>query len=174
MRVTSRIVTGAAALGIGVIAMTGCTPDEIAAWKAYQAQKEASAGATPTPTPSESKAKTLGERAVAAGETMLGAPYVWGGQSPSGFDCSGFVKWSYGQVGYWLPGGSYNQIAYGTPVTRDQLQLGDLVFYGPGGSQHVAMYYGNGKVIEAGNTNTGVHIAGINYTGTPVAYRRLS
>lgn len=172
MRVSTRIVGAAAAIGIGVIGITGCTPDEIAAWKAIKAQEAASASASPSPAPRQTK--TLGERAVAAGETMLGAPYVWGGQSPRGFDCSGFVKWSYGQVGYYLPGGSYNQITYGTPVTKSELQLGDLVFYGPGGAQHVAMYYGNGKVIEAGNQSTGVHIAGINYTGTPTGYRRIS
>jgi len=173
MRVTTRIFVSTAALGLGALALTGCTQDEIAAWKAFKAQEQANASASPAPTASE-QVQTLGERAVAAGETMLGAPYVWGGQSPSGFDCSGFVKWSYGRAGYYLPGGSYNQINYGTPVSASELQLGDLVFYGPGGSQHVAMYYGNGKVIEAGNPATGVHIAGIYYTGTPTAYRRIS
>ena len=172
MRVTTRIFVSTAALGLGALALTGCTQDEIAAWKAFKAQEQANASASPAPTASE-QVQTLGERAVAAGETMLGAPYVWGGQSPA---ASTAADSSSGPTaGRLLPAWRLvqpDQLRH--PVSASELQLGDLVFYGPGGSQHVAMYYGNGKVIEAGNPATGVHIAGIYYTGTPTAYRRIS
>ncbi|MDQ1246267.1 MAG: peptidoglycan DL-endopeptidase CwlO [Actinomycetota bacterium] len=114
-----------------------------------------------------------GGGAVGAAMSMVGAPYVAGGQSPSGFDCSGFVKWAYEQAGVSLPGGSYNQIGYGTAVSADALAPGDLVFYGPGGSQHVAIYIGGGQVVQASNYDTGVHVASLTYIGEPTAFRRI-
>jgi cell wall-associated NlpC family hydrolase len=105
--------------------------------------------------------------------SRVGAPYVWGGQGPWGFDCSGLVAWAYRTAGYNMPGGSYNQIGHGYYVSYGSLAPGDLVFYGPGGSQHVAIYIGNGNVVQASNYNTGVHIASIWYIGSPTAYKRI-
>jgi len=68
----------------------------------------------------------------------LGTPYVWGGASPSGFDCSGFVMYVYAQVGVSLPHSSYAQYGAGVPVSQDQLQPGDLVFFD--GLGHVGIY----------------------------------
>ena len=111
--------------------------------------------------------------AVAAALAQVGSAYVAGGQGPGGFDCSGLVKWAYEQAGVSLPGGSYNQINYGTSVDAGSLQPGDLVFYGPGGSQHVAMYVGDGQVVQAGNYDTGVTVNPVDWAGTPSGYQRL-
>lgn len=144
---------------------------------AYSAPAATSSYAAPAATESYSAPAAAssysGGGAVGAAMSMIGAPYVAGGQSPSGFDCSGFVKWAYEQAGVSLPGGSYNQIGYGTAVSADSLAPGDLVFYGPGGSQHVAIYIGGGQVVQASNYDTGVHVASLYYIGEPTAFRRL-
>ncbi len=105
--------------------------------------------------------------------SRVGAPYIWGGQGPWGFDCSGLVAWAFRTAGYNMPGGSYNQWNYGRFISYSQLLPGDLVFYGPGGSQHVAIYIGNGQVVQASNYNTGVHIASVWYIGSPSGYKRI-
>ena len=100
--------------------------------------------------------------AVAAAESQLGVPYVWGGESPGvGFDCSGLTAWSWGQAGVPLPHYSGSQMADTTPVPVSDLEPGDLLFYGPGGSEHVAMYIGNGEMIEAPYTGAYVWITGL-------------
>jgi cell wall-associated NlpC family hydrolase len=100
--------------------------------------------------------------AVAAAESQLGVPYVWGGETPGvGFDCSGLTAWSWGQAGVPLPHYSGAQMADTTPVPVSDLEPGDLLFYGPGGSEHVAMYIGNGEMIEAPYTGAYVWITGL-------------
>jgi peptidoglycan DL-endopeptidase CwlO len=111
----------------------------------------------------------------AAGVAMsqLGTPYVWGGASPGGFDCSGLVMWAYAQVGVSLPHSSYAQYGYGVPVSRDQLQAGDLVFFD--GLGHVGIYIGGGQFIHAPHTGDVVKISSISgwYASTYVGARRL-
>jgi peptidoglycan DL-endopeptidase CwlO len=89
----------------------------------------------------------------------LGTPYVWGGASPSGFDCSGFTMYVYAQVGVSLPHSSYAQYGMGVAVSQSQLQPGDLVFlYGLG---HVGIYIGGGQYIHAPHTGDVVKISSI-------------
>jgi cell wall-associated NlpC family hydrolase len=107
-----------------------------------------------------------GAGAVQAAESQIGVPYVWGGESPKGsaspgFDCSGLTAWSWGQVGVGLPHFSGAQMAGSAPVPISDLQPGDLLFYGPGGSDHVAMYVGPGTMIEAPFTGADVRETGL-------------
>jgi peptidoglycan DL-endopeptidase CwlO len=111
-----------------------------------------------------------GAGAVQAAESQIGVPYVWGGESPKGsaspgFDCSGLTAWSWGQVGVGLPHYSGAQMADSTPVPISDLEPGDLLFYGPGGSEHVAMYVGPGEMIEAPYTGATVWLTGLRLGG---------
>jgi len=103
--------------------------------------------------------------AIQAAEGELGVPYVWGGSSPSGFDCSGLVMWSYAQAGIGLPRTSGAQFAATTHIPLADIQPGDLLFYGPGGSDHVAMYIGGGTMIEAPYTGAVVSETGVRTDG---------
>ncbi len=91
---------------------------------------------------------------------MKGVPYVFGGMSPYGFDCSGFIKYTFAHAGVSVPRSSYHQYRYGQPVKLNDLRVGDLVFFstsGPGAS-HCGIYVGNGKFIHAGSS-TGITVA---------------
>jgi cell wall-associated NlpC family hydrolase len=144
----------------------------VAKWR-YEAAVRAAVAAKWRAAAAAAAMSSVSYRAMQNALSRVGAPYVWGGQGPWGFDCSGLVAWAFRSAGYYLPGGSYNQIGYGSYVGYNNLQPGDLVFYGPGGSQHVAIYIGNGNVVQASNYNTGVHIASIWYIGSPSAYKRI-
>jgi cell wall-associated NlpC family hydrolase len=103
----------------------------------------------------------------------LGVPYVWGGASPSGFDCSGLVMYVYAQVGISLPHSSYAQYNVGVPVSYSELQPGDLVFfYGLG---HVGIYVGGGNFIHAPHTGDVVKISNMSggYSSSFVGARRI-
>jgi len=103
----------------------------------------------------------------------LGVPYRWGGASPSGFDCSGLVMYVFAQVGVSLPHSSYAQYGMGSPVSRDQLQPGDLVFFD--GLGHVGIYVGGGSFIHAPHTGDVVRISSMTgwYASTYVGARRI-
>ena len=104
----------------------------------------------------------------------LGVPYVWGGASPRGFDCSGLVMYAYAQVGVSLPHSSYAQWNMGVSVPRDQLQPGDLVFFD--GLGHVGLYIGGGMFVHAPHTGTVVQVASLDsgwYAATYVGARRI-
>ena len=105
----------------------------------------------------------------------LGVPYVWGGASPSGFDCSGFSMYVYAQVGVSLPHYAAAQYNYGTPVSRDQLEPGDLVFFD--GLGHMGIYIGGDQFIHAPHTGDVVKISSLNdswYAATYVGARRIT
>ena len=103
----------------------------------------------------------------------LGVPYVWGGASPAGFDCSGLVMYVFAQVGVSLPHNAAAQYGYGAPVSQGDLQPGDLVFFD--GLGHEGMYVGGGQFIHAPHTGDVVKISSISgwYASTYVGARRL-
>jgi peptidoglycan DL-endopeptidase CwlO len=103
----------------------------------------------------------------------LGVPYRWGGSSPSGFDCSGFIMYVYAQIGVSLPHNAAAQYGYGSPVSRDQLEAGDLVFFN--GLGHAGIYIGGGNFIHAPHTGDVVKISSMTgwYSSTYVGARRL-
>ena len=95
-------------------------------------------------------------------KTFIGVPYVYGGSTPSGFDCSGFVKYVFAHFGVNLPRTSYSQMNVGTPVTREELLPGDLVVFRGGG--HVGIYCGNNMYIHAPQTGRTVTVEEMNRT----------
>ncbi len=105
----------------------------------------------------------------------LGIPYKWGGASPAeGFDCSGFIMYVYAQVGVSLPHYAAAQYNYGVPVSKDQLEAGDLVFFD--GLGHNGIYIGGGQFIHAPHTGDVVKISSLSdpwYTAKWVGARRL-
>jgi cell wall-associated NlpC family hydrolase len=103
----------------------------------------------------------------------LGIPYVYGGATPGGFDCSGFVMYVFAQMGVSLPHNAAAQYGSGTPVDRSQLQPGDLVFFN--GLGHVGIYIGGGSFIHSPHTGDVVKISSLSgwYSSTWVGARRL-
>lgn len=98
------------------------------------------------------KISTSGSKLISTGSQYLGVPYVWGGTSPRGFDCSGFTQYVYKKAnGKSIPRTSGAQYAASKKVSKSQLKQGDLVFFSVGSSRitHVAMYAGNGKLLHA-------------------------
>jgi cell wall-associated NlpC family hydrolase len=101
--------------------------------------------------------------ALRAAESKRGLPYVWGASGPSSFDCSGLVQWSFAQAGITMPRVAADQARAGLAVPATQLEPGDLLFYhtdptDPGYISHVAIYLGNGWMIQAPQPGMDVEI----------------
>jgi cell wall-associated NlpC family hydrolase len=124
------------------------------------AETAAGAGLGNIPAPPSS---TLGGQAVAIAEQYLGVPYVWGGASPDGFDCSGLVMYVYAQLGVSLPHNAYEQYLALPHVPTSDLEPGDLVFFN--GFGHVGIYIGGGMIIHAPHTGTVVQISSVSGEG---------
>ena len=106
--------------------------------------------ATPSVAVSAPSASATGQAVVDYAAQFYGTPYVSGGASPGGFDCSGFTYYVYQQFGVGLPRTASGQASVGTTVSRDALAPGDLVFFDTyGGISHVAIYVGGGQILHA-------------------------
>lgn len=121
-----------------------------------------STGVTPSAAALKGQSGTA-QQIIANAKKHLGTPYVWGGTTPSGFDCSGFVQYVFKQSGISLPRTTSEQVKKGTYVSKSNLQPGDLVFlkntYREGVS-HVGIYIGDGQMIHA-SSSKGVTISSL-------------
>ncbi|MGA8329037.1 MAG: NlpC/P60 family peptidoglycan endopeptidase RipB [Mycobacterium sp.] len=125
------------------------------------------------------------EYVIRRGASQMGVPYSWGGgtlDGPSkgidsgantvGFDCSGLVRYSFAGVGVLIPRFSGDQWKAGRHIPPSQARRGDLIFYGPGGSQHVTIYLGNGQMLEASGSAGKVKVSAVRKSGmTPTLTR---
>jgi peptidoglycan DL-endopeptidase RipB len=125
------------------------------------------------------------EYVIRRGASQRGVPYSWGGgaiNGPSegvdhdagkvGYDCSGFTRYAFAGVGVQIPKYSGDQYTAGRQVSPSQAKRGDLIFYGPGGSQHVAIYLGNGQMLESSSAAGGVTVGPVRTAGmTPYVTR---
>jgi cell wall-associated NlpC family hydrolase len=129
----------------------------------------ADAGASGSPAPPSRYGGVVG-----IAMQYLGVPYVWGGSSPGGFDCSGLVAYAYAQVGVSLPHSTYALWAMGSSVSKDELQPGDLVFFD--GLGHMGIYIGGGQFVHAPHTGDVVKVSSLGeswYASAYVGARRI-
>lgn len=132
---------------------------------------------------SRSGSNSTASKVVELAKQQLGKKYVWGGNGPSSFDCSGLTKYIYGKVGITLERVSANQATQGVAVAKSSLQAGDLLFFsginsssGSSKVSHVGIYIGNGKFIHAANSSRGVvtdELSDTYYTKHYVSARRV-
>ena len=127
------------------------------------------------------------EYVIRRGLSQLGVPYSWGGgtaagpgkgigsgSGTTGFDCSGLVLYSFAGVGIKLPHYSGSQYGLGRKIPASQMRRGDVIFYGPGGSQHVTIYLGQGQMLEAPDVGLKVRVAPVRTSGmTPYVIRYI-
>ncbi len=125
------------------------------------------------------------EYVIRRGGSQIGTPYSWGGGKPSGpstgvdsgankvgYDCSGFTQFSFAGVGVLIPKYSGDQYNAGRKVPVNQAKRGDLLFWGPGGTQHVAIYLGGGKMLESASSVGSVSVNALRTAGLqPYAVR---
>jgi peptidoglycan DL-endopeptidase CwlO len=143
-------------------------PAPVAAAKPVTAK--AATSATATSLPSAAAKLSTAARAVATALAQQGTPYVYGGEAPGGFDCSGLVQWAYHKANIALPRTAAEQATAGHQISLNQLQPGDLLFfYRP--VQHVVIYVGNGKIVEASQPGRPVHVRPLYLNGFVEARR---
>ncbi len=113
----------------------------------------------------------LAQQIIATAKKYIGVPYVWGGSTPKGFDCSGYVQYVFAAHGITLPRTSKQQWTVGTSVSKSALQPGDLVFFvtGSNGVSHLGIYIGNGQFIHA-SSSKGVMISALSNSYWASAY----
>ena len=131
--------------------------------------------------PAGNNASGAARRVVPRGEKYVGVPYVWGGETPKGFDCSGFVQYIYRAEGVELPRTSRQMAGSGFGVSRSEMAVGDLMLFADNGPvSHVAIYAGNGRFIHSSSSGNGVRYDNLNsergrwYSQNLVAIRRVA
>lgn len=131
--------------------------------------------------------KQASEYVIKRAMSQIGVPYSWGGGTAAGpgtgidsgagtvgFDCSGLILYAFAGVGIKLPHYSGNQYEMGRKIPTSQARRGDVIFYGPGGSQHVTLYLGNGQMLEAPYTGSTVKVSPVRTSGmTPYVIRYI-
>ncbi|QPG71882.1 MULTISPECIES: NlpC/P60 family peptidoglycan endopeptidase RipA [Mycobacteriaceae] len=131
--------------------------------------------------------KQASEYVIKRAMSQIGVPYSWGGGTAAGpstgidsgagtvgFDCSGLILYAFAGVGIKLPHYSGNQYEAGRKIPTSQARRGDVIFYGPGGSQHVTLYLGNGQMLEAPYTGSNVKVSPVRTSGmTPYVIRYI-
>ncbi|BBY66646.1 NlpC/P60 family peptidoglycan endopeptidase RipA [Mycolicibacterium helvum] len=127
------------------------------------------------------------EYVIKRASSQMGVPYSWGGGTATGpsngidsgagtvgFDCSGLILYAFAGVGIKLPHYSGSQYNMGRKIPSSQMRRGDVIFYGPGGSQHVTLYLGQGQMLEAPYTGSNVKISPVRTSGmTPYVIRYI-
>lgn len=121
---------------------------------------------------------SAGQKIVSTAKQYIGTPYVYGGKSPSGFDCSGFTSYVYEKNGVAIPRTSSAQSSAGTKISKGELKEGDLVFFGCGSSSvnHVGIYVGSGQFIHSPSTGKTVTVESLNsgyYSKTYISASRI-
>jgi peptidoglycan DL-endopeptidase CwlO len=150
-----------------------------------QVTRPSAAGVTPVGGAADGEAMTASQltAALRAAESRQGLPYVWGAAGPDSFDCSGLVQWSYAQAGVRMPRVAADQARTGPAVPVSQLEPGDLLFYhtdptAPGYISHVAIYLGNGWMIQAPQPGLRVEVVpanfGAQFAGAIRVYPRIA
>lgn len=150
-------------------------------------------GILPTPTGYTNGAiprvygRQASEYVIQRAGSQMGVPYSWGGGNAAGasrgidsgantvgFDCSGLILYAFAGVGIKLPHYSGSQYNAGRKIPSSQMRRGDVIFYGPGGSQHVTLYLGNGQMLEAPYTGSEVKVSPVRTSGmTPYVVRYI-
>ena len=147
-------------------AQTTTTPQETAKPKPETSKKTTTTTtAAPAPKPDNSSSSKI-DTVVSYAKSMVGGAYVWGGSQFGATDCSGLVMLSFAQVGINLPHYAASQALYGTTVSYNNMKKGDVIFFGGASISsiyHVAIYIGDGKMVHAQNTATGIVISNVEY-----------
>lgn len=160
---------------------TACTTAGVSTPSAAATTTENSSSSTSSAAAVTTSNTSTAQQIVEFAKKYIGYPYVWGGTSPSGFDCSGFTTYVYKQFGYSLNRTANAQMSNGTAVSRTNLMPGDLVMFGNTYSSssavtHVGIYIGNDQFIHAANSSTGVVISNLSqsyYNSRYVGARRI-
>jgi cell wall-associated NlpC family hydrolase len=156
--------------GIGFLGLVGSTAsaDVVAPVRGLQLESPVHFVLPPRPV-----SIPLGQQAVRLAHRQLGVPYVWGGSSPAGFDCSGLVSWVYARLGVHLPHNAAALYGVGRPVPVSAMRPGDLVFFP--GLGHVGLYIGHGRMIHAPQSGRNVEIEALDARSyPPVGARRIT
>ncbi|WP_156877154.1 C40 family peptidase [Pseudoclavibacter soli] len=151
-------------------ATTPSTPGSSSSSSSSTSGSSASSGSSSAGSSSSSSSSSRGAAVVATARLYLGVPYVWGGTTPAGFDCSGFTNYVYAKNGISLPRVSQSQMNSGRAISYGEAQPGDLVWMNSGG--HVGIYLGGGMVIHASKPGDFVKISPVS-VWSDAHFRRL-